>query len=128
MRGARSSRLLLGAVVGLACVSACAQILGDDFVVVDDDDDDDGTSSGGCDGQGNCEQCVLCGCAHETDQCFVNNAQCASVAECVSFCADADCVNDCALAYPDGVDDYNTWNDCGCYNACPNDCAMECSS
>jgi hypothetical protein len=129
MARSRSRACLLAWLASMTSLSACAQILGDDFVVVDDDDDDDGSSSGPeeCDNQGSCDDCIFCGCAAETKQCFGNNEECSLLADCVGPCTDSACVEDCGATYPDGIADYTTWNDCGCYNACINDCAFECS-
>ena len=108
-----------------AAVPACAAILGDDFQVDSagdgGDDDDDGSGSGGCDGQDDCESCPTCACQGEIDTCN-GNEHCGPFVQCVIDCGSSqECFDSCAGAFPDGVDDAVTLDDCLCAE-CLKDC------
>ncbi len=70
-----------------------------------------------------CDDCLNRNCCEELTRCFVTNAECKALGDCIGKCGFdfITCPQNCAAAHDGGIDDYNRANACST-NRCTPDC------
>jgi hypothetical protein len=79
-----------------------------------------------CDDGGLCTSCIACAlhgaCEALAEACSADET-CASFADCISYCIDEICLDDCVDAEPQGADQFQEAAECAVCQECPQDCA-----